>query len=398
MKLKVVAIVVLLAVGGAALFVAMGGFPRSAAASTTYLTAAAAVSDVSNDVAATGSVAAATTWTLAFGAAPTTSTATDSSASSSSSSSSGTWTVGEVKAKVGDTVAAKQVLATATNASLAASIAAAKNSVTSAHLEFDAAQTAYDDASGDSAVRQTRISLLNATNAYAQARQSLSDLQKTAARASLVAPAAGVVTAVNVTPGADAPSGAAITIDAKTYQVTADVVETDVASVHTGQTADISVAAVGADLTGTVTAIAPTAASSGSSSSVVSYAVTIDLASPPATLRSGMTADITITTESASGVLAVPAAAIRGTTGNYTVLVLVDGAPETRPVTVGLMTSALVEIKSGLSAGDVVVTGTSSQQRSTTGTGFGPGGGGFVVNGGGGGGRFNGGGGGGGGG
>ncbi|HEY8437586.1 MAG TPA: efflux RND transporter periplasmic adaptor subunit [Candidatus Limnocylindrales bacterium] len=393
MKLKVLAILLLLAVGGAAVFVAVGGLPRSAAAATTYLTSTAAVADVTNDVAATGTVAAATTWSLLFGEAPTTGTATDSSASGSTPT--GTWIVSDVKAKVGDSVTAKQVLATATNPSLAADIVAAKNSLTSAHLQLDAAQTAYDDASGDTAVRQTRISLLNATNAYAQARQDLSDLQKTAARSALAAPAAGIVTAVNVTPGADAPSGAAITIDASTYQVTADVVETDVASVHQGQTAAVSIAAIGADLTGTVTAIAPTATSSSSSSSVVSYAVTINLTAPPATLRSGMTADVTVTTASASGVLAVPAAAIRGTTGNYSVLVLVDGAPQVQPVTVGLMTSALVEVKSGLSAGDVVVTGTSSQQRSTTGTGFGPGGGGFVQGGGGGGGpRFNGGGGG----
>lgn len=394
MKLKVFTILVLLAVGGAAIFVAVGGLPRSAAAATTYLTSTAAIADVTNDVAATGTVAAAATWNLAFGEAPTTGPATDSSASASTST--GTWIVSDVTVKVGDSVTAKQVLATATNPSLAADIVAAKNSLTSAHLQLDAAQTAYDDASGDTAVRQTRISLLNATNAYAQARQNLSDLQKTAARSSLAAPAAGVVTAVNVTPGADAPSGAAITIDASTYQVTADVVETDVASVHRGQAAAVSVSAIGADLTGTVAAIAPTATSSSSSSSVVSYAVTIDLTAPPASLRSGMTADVTVTTASASGVLAVPAAAIRGTSGNYSVLVLVNGAPQVRPVTVGLMTSALVEVRSGLSAGDVVVTGTSSQQRSTTGTGFGPGGGGFVQGGGGGGGgpRFNGGGGG----
>ena len=48
-----------------------------------------------------------------------------------------------------------------------------------------------------------------------------------------------------------------------------------------------------------------------------------------------MTADITITTASAPGVLAVPAAAIRGTNGNYSVLVLVDGTPEAQPVRSG---------------------------------------------------------------
>ena len=64
------------------------------------------------------------------------------------------------------------------------------------------------------------------------------------------------------------------------------------------------------------------------------------------------------------------AAAIRGQSGAYTVLVLTAaGTPESRPVTVGLMTSSLVEIQSGLNAGDVVITGTSSQQRAGATTG-----------------------------
>ena len=397
MKLKVLAIVALLAVGGAAVFVAVGGLPRSAAAATTFLTATAAVADVSDDVAATGSVGAGTTWSLAFGLAVTADSASDSAASDSSASSgdTGTWTVGEVKVKVGDGVKSGQVLATAANPTLAAQVVAARNDVTSAHLQLDTAQDAYDNASGDAAIRQARVGVLNATNAYAQARSTLTDLQKTAARSTLVAPADGVVTAVNIAARTDAPSGAAITIDSSTYEVTADVVETDVPAIRLGQTAAVSVAAIGASLTGTVTSIAPTAESSSSSSSVVSYAVLIDLASPPPAIRSGMTADITITTASATGVLAVPAAAIRGTAGSYTVLVLANGTPEARPVTVGLMTSDLVEVRSGVAAGDQVVIGTSSQQRSTTGNTFGPGGGTFVgPAGGGGGGRFNGGGGG----
>jgi macrolide-specific efflux system membrane fusion protein len=144
----------------------------------------------------------------------------------------------------------------------------------------------------------------------------------------------------------------------------------------------VSVAAIGETIDGTVTAIAPTAEASSGSSSVVSYAVTVALTEAPSALRAGMTADITITTASATNVLAVPAAAIRGGAGNYSVLVMTaTGTPEARPVTVGLMTSSLVEIRSGLSAGDVVVTGTSSSQRSTGN----PNGGGFAIPGGGGG-------------
>jgi macrolide-specific efflux system membrane fusion protein len=300
--------------------------------------------------------------------------------------------VADVKVKVGDVVKAKQVLATASNATLAADVTAALKDVQSANLQLQNAQDSYDAATQTTQIRQTRSQLLSAQNAVTQAWNKWKDLQKTAARHELVAPASGVVTAVNIETGSMAPSGTAISIASDTYEVTADVVESDVAKIQLGQAADVSVDAIGADLTGTVSAIAPTTDSSSSSSNTVpSYAVTIDVASPPASIRSGMSANVTVTTASASNVLAVPAAALRGTQGSYTVLVLVDGVPQSQPVTVGLITSSLVEIKSGLNQGDAVVIGTSSQQRAgTTGVGgFGPGGGGFVVNGAGGG-RFNG--------
>jgi macrolide-specific efflux system membrane fusion protein len=378
MRLKLVAIVVLLVVGGAAVFVTLGGLPRSASAATTFLTGTAAIADVTDDVAATGSIASSTTWSLAFGSAPTT------LAEPTNATTDGAWTARSVSAKVGDVITKGQVLATASNTTLAADITAAKNDWTAAELQRLQAQDAYDAATTTAAIRQTRGSLLNAKNAVASAHAKLVDLQKAATLNRLIAPAAGIVTAVNIAVGTDAPSGAAITIASTDYEVTAEVVESDIASMRLEQAATVTVAAIGADLDGTVTAIAPTA-SSGSSGSVVSYAVTVALTEPPATLRPGMTADVTITTASASGVLAVPAAALRGAANNYSVLVMTAaGTPEARPVTVGLITSSLVEIKTGLTAGDVVVTGTSSTQRTTTGTGGG--GGTFVVPGGGGGG------------
>src|SRR5262249_28893931 len=256
------------------------------------------------------------------------------------------------------------VLATASNATLAFDAAAAEKDVQSANLQLLNAQDDYDNATQTAQIRQTHAQLLSAQNALTGASTKWNDLQKTAARHDLVGPPAGIVTGVNLQKGSMAPSGAAITIASSAYQVTADVVESDVSKIQVGQAATITVDAINADVTGTVSAIAPTTSdSSGSSNSVVSYAVTIDLATPPPAIRSGMTANVTVTTASASNVLAVPAAALRGTKGSYTVLVLVDGVAQPQPVTVGLITSSLVEIKSGLNEGDDVVIGTSSQQR-----------------------------------
>ena len=58
MKLKILAIVALAAVGIGAAFVAVGGLPSSAASTTQYLTGAVTTGDVTDEVAATGTVAA----------------------------------------------------------------------------------------------------------------------------------------------------------------------------------------------------------------------------------------------------------------------------------------------------------------------------------------------------
>jgi RND family efflux transporter MFP subunit len=363
MRIKLAAIIGLLLVGGIAVYFTLGGLPSSAAASTTYLTSTAAVSDVTDDVAATGAIASSTTWALVFGAAP-------GSTAASQNGSPATWLVREVKVKVGDRVKAGDVLATATNTTLRNSITTATNAVTTATIQLASAQDARDAATTTDSIRQTRIALLNARDGLAQAKANLADLKAQFAHSSLVAPADGIVTTVNVTVGVEAPTADAIDLASTTFQVTTNVVESDISTLQVGQPAAITVSAINADLTGTVTAIAPVAEASSGSSSVVSYAVTVALNAPPPALKPGMTAQVTVTTASASGVLAVPAAAIRGTSGNYNVLVMTAaGTPAARPVSVGLMTSSLVEVKSGLNAGDVVVTGTSSQQRTGTTTG-----------------------------
>jgi multidrug efflux pump subunit AcrA (membrane-fusion protein) len=133
-----------------------------------------------------------------------------------------------------------------------------------------------------------------------------------------------------------------------------------------GQPATVTVAALGASAEGTVAAIGRTSTTS-SSTSVVSYPVTVGLTNPPAGLLPGMTANVTITTASVSNVLTIPSEALAGTAGNYTVRTLsAAGVPVSRPVTVGLVTSTVAEIKAGLSAGDAVVTGTTAARNAAT--------------------------------
>lgn len=372
MKWKVLAIVVLLAGGGVAVAGSFGVFGASASAATSYLTAQASVADVVDQVAATGTIAATTTYGLAFGETAHPSAASSSSSSSSNSgsgNSSVTWPVSTVKVKVGDTVTKGEVLATADTSDLSSQILDADRANRIASTQLATAQDQYDAAAGTTtaAIRQARIGLYSAQTQSDQAKATLASLRAELPLATLTAPEAGTVTGVAIETGIDAPSGDAITMTAGTLEVTTSVVESDVASITVGQPTSITVAALGgASIDGLVASIAPTASSSGNNG-VVSFAVEVSLTTVPAGLRPGMSADVTITTASATGVLSVPSRALTGTTGSYRVRVLAaDGTVSTKVVTVGLITSSLAEVQSGLQAGDVVITGTSSTQQTTT--------------------------------
>ena len=374
MKLKIFAIVALAAVGVGAAFVAVGGLPASAASKTQYLTGAAATGDVADDVAATGTVATSASYGLAFGTPA-------HLASADAAAGSTTWTVKDLKVAVGDTVKKGAVLATADTTDLKRQLAAANTAVDTAKIQLRLAKASLTDAN-DAAVtaqiRQAKVGVNNATSQLADATKTRDDVKTQIRLATLTAPIDGIVTAVNVVKGLEAPSGDAIVVDATTFQVTADVVESDLAAMKVGQTAAVTIGAVDGQVTGKVTAIAPTAAGN-TTGSVVSYAVTVSLDNVPATVRAGMTADVTITIDSATNVLTVPASALRGTAGNYSVLTLgADGTPVAQPVEVGLVTNTTAEIKSGLTEGQEVVTGVNTPQTGTATNGNGGfGGGGF---------------------
>ena len=395
MRLKLFAIVVLLVGGGAAVAWSTGLISPSQAAATTYLTAAATVRDVSSDIAATGTVQATQSWNLQFGSAAQVATSSSSSSSSnaSSGSSSVTWPVTAVKVAVGQAVKKGDVLATASTTDLDAQITSARRQRSSAKYQLDIAQANRDNASGATAIQNADIQLLQAQGSYATAAASYVAIAAEKAYASLVAPADGVVTAVNVVADQDAPSGVAISVASNSLEVTTSVVESDVPLITVGQDASVTLTAVNATLQGSVASIAPTGSSSGSNGSV-SFAVTILLEDVPSGVRPGMSASITITTAAATNVLAVPSRALTGTAGSYAVRILnADGTVTTQPVQVGLVTSTFAEIKSGLQAGQEVITGTSAQQAATTnnrgfggglgggnlGGGFRPGNGGTVV-------------------
>ncbi|PPF75423.1 hypothetical protein C5B96_16755, partial [Subtercola sp. Z020] len=71
---------------------------------------------------------------------------------------------------------------------------------------------------------------------------------------------------------------------------------------------------------------------------------------------SGLAADVTIAAGKAENVLTIPTTAVEGTALNGNVwFVLPDGTTEQRPVILGLTDGSMVEVVSGLTAGDSVL-------------------------------------------
>jgi membrane fusion protein, macrolide-specific efflux system len=366
MRRKLLALAVLIAVGVAALAVGVGGIGAGTTTATEYLTADAAMGDVTDEVAATGSLAAAATYGLAFGSAP---WLIDGDADGPSSEAS--WPVTDVAVKPGDPVTAGQVLATADTSAAKRAYERATVDRQTANLQLAIAEEQLadaEDADDADAERQARLAVYAAENQYSQAVEARDAARAALRAATLRSPIDGIVTEVNVTDGFDAPGGVAIVVASTAITITTDVVESDLADIEVGQKTSVTIDAIGATVQGTVTAISPTAGDS--SSGVVAYPVTVALDETPADARPGMSADVAITIASATDVVTVPSAALQGTNGDYAVMTLgSDGNPQRVPVQVGLVTNATAEITSGLAAGTPVVIGTTADLIGTNGGG-----------------------------
>jgi macrolide-specific efflux system membrane fusion protein len=95
-----------------------------------------------------------------------------------------------------------------------------------------------------------------------------------------------------------------------------------------------------------------------SSSGVVEYPAVFALDRRDGQLRSGMSANVSVTVAERDSVLNVPSAAVTGSGSNARVTVVTNGVQKTVPVVAGLKGDSTTEIVSGLSPGQQVVTST----------------------------------------
>lgn len=280
---------------------------------------------------------------------------------------------GEVTAVLveeGDTVTAGQALATVDDTLLQAQLTAAQAQLDAA--EDKAADS--DDASADAAV-------VSAESEVAAARDAVE-------QATLTAPIAGTVAAVDLAVGdrvggtqqqGDDTSAQVTVVSTGTFVVQAGVSAADAARVRQGQAAEITPVGADVPVEGTVRTVGLVA--SADESGAATFPVTIDVPGARDDLYAGSSATVAIVVSERENVLTVPGMALH-TEGDRTyVNKVVDGTAVRTDVTVGEAFGTQTEITSGLREGDQVEVRTNVQNRTPGGGGGGenkvfPGGGG----------------------
>lgn len=191
----------------------------------------------------------------------------------------------------------------------------------------------------------------------------LTDLLNAAGGGQLTAPAsgsapAGVEQTVAVGGLVSAGTAVATVVDVSELGLVAEVDETDVLLVKPGIDAEVELdAATGVRYPARVASIdvLPTANARGA----VAYRVRLTLAPPTGdmpTPRPGMNAVAHLKVREATGAVAVPAAAVFTADGQDMIWVRrPDGQAERRPVTIGVSGTDLIQIVSGVQAGDRIV-------------------------------------------
>jgi HlyD family secretion protein len=240
--------------------------------------------------------------------------------------------------------------------------AVSRQQLEAAVLQRDIAKSQLDSARAqaslvDAGARPEEVQMARAQVAQAAAGVAAVRAQLTLARvqyanATVRAPFAGRIAQVHVAVGEFVGPGLSVVTlyDDRQLALDAKVGERDVAQVRSGDAVAVRAAvAPGAVIRGTVQRVQPTAEAASRAA-----LVRIRLSSPPASLLPGTSAQATLVLERRTGALLVPAAAVHQD-GTAAVFVVIDGVARARTVTVGLRQGDVIEVRSGVAAGERVI-------------------------------------------
>ncbi|HVY72879.1 MAG TPA: efflux RND transporter periplasmic adaptor subunit [Candidatus Paceibacterota bacterium] len=234
------------------------------------------------------------------------------------------------------------------------------------------------DQVGNASDGSNPISLQVSANSIAKEEQDLAKMQSDLANYTIVAPFAGTLSAVDATVGDTAGSAAIATIISHSQVADLELNEVDAAKVKPGQKATLTFDAI-EDLT-LVGTVASVDAVGTVSQGVVSYKVEITFDTQDARIKPGMTVNAAIQTGVVQDALVVPTSAVKTQAGQSYVQVFAtpitdtggavgivsDTLPEMIPVVTGASDDTNIQIVSGLSEGQQIVTSTRGGTQTTS--------------------------------
>lgn len=196
-----------------------------------------------------------------------------------------------------------------------------------------------------------RAALLDA--ASAQGIEELKKWQEIYPPTPILAPLDGTIVLKNVEAGETFASTDSLLSMSDRLTVKAQVDETDIATIKVGQTAEIVLDAYpDKKVPGNVNKVAFDATTV---SNVTTYIVDVLPEQVPDFMRSGMTANVTFLVNSKDNALLIPSEALHVKEGRSLVLVRSDGNDIEKEVETGETNGKQIEIISGLSAGEIVL-------------------------------------------
>lgn len=205
----------------------------------------------------------------------------------------------------------------------------------------------------------------------AQSEAEVAQAESGVSKTVITAPFSGTISDVSITQGETVTSGKTVIgmLAIDSFEVEAKVPEIDVVKVKNGAQVEVTLDAYGKGIVfpATITRVNPTATIEGS---VPMYKVIVTFLGKDNRIKSGMTANVNIVTESKSQVITVAARFVQVKDEGHGTVVVRKGAVDTKKdVILGSRgQGGLIEIVSGLNPGDVVVapsTGVRSAQKQT---------------------------------
>ena len=224
--------------------------------------------------------------------------------------------------------------------------AASQTEIDQAQLQLESAQ----------ATKNSTLSQLEAgmQNYKSNVEQLSTVLENVDGAGNVIAPISGTLVSLNAEENAFvSPSMPVAVIDGvDQMKISVSVSEALVPKLTIGDSVDVAVSAANQTFTGTIRSVEQAA-----NAQTKLYTVTVSVPSDVSGLLSGMFADVTFHTDTASGAIVVPTESIL-TSGStqYVYVVQDDNTAKYIEVTTGLTGNGVTEVTSGLSAGQQLVT------------------------------------------